>query len=298
MTDIWVQQATKELLVKERQVVNLEAGTHPPFTRIIIEAGGILRCNRAEAWLLLYSRGDCIIHGTIQCRQFRSGLGRVIATSPQPDAHTLDVVYLESARGGNGADSKSEPVGKGGKGTTAFGGGGASGAGRWNVSNNAESNDAKGRRGGRKRGHASGGSGGLRRKWSNGGCLYLRVDGALNGKGGIIDARGEEGSPGGEGGKGDRERAPARRRHGRRRPWMDTFPGQGGGGGPGGDAGSVAIKVHDNLIVARPRILLSGGIGGAPGLNGQWRDGHRTDKPVAKRGQKGSDRRPIWLTDW
>tara|TARA_B110000211_G_C13952865_1_gene496999 strand:+ start:30 stop:935 length:906 start_codon:yes stop_codon:yes gene_type:complete len=290
--------ALEELIVKTGEVKSINAGIHPPFSRIEIQKGGTLKCIEGSSWLMIYSKGDFILEGTIVCQDYKTGLKNISGKSPKPDNQILEVIYPENKIGGKGADSyplqRVETRGKGALGTREYGGGGASGRSPLCRNNSCKSYDANGSKGGVNPNSfvAEGGNGGRKKEYQNGGCIYLKIDGQLISDRGRINIQGSNGETGKAGENSTTINGP-------RGHVYNMSPGQGGGGAPGGDGGLLVIKIDANNIITKPRIYNSGGTGGRRGLNGESPTGRRNSQQIADDGEVGNDGKPtIWLTDW
>jgi hypothetical protein len=264
----WDQPATISLKLDPNSTEEIIPGSVLHYTSINIPASSKLVINNGKAALTyIKSDGDCVIDGTIESKNFRSGSGEFTETSP--DGEIINVPLQEKnlgGRGGRGGDGgykscigyPSPTGGAGASGTEQFGGGGG-GSGYVTlvgVSTSSKKTRCQGYAGypanGQKGGtsgapSAYGGNGGLRSPMKNGGYLFLKCQGKITFSNSTnLNFSGTKGVPGEPGG---------------------TSCGGGGGGGPGGQGGYLFLNGTLGSSLKGKRDF-SGGEGGDGGKKG------------------------------
>jgi hypothetical protein len=246
------------LLVPSGKVVTIPAIDFY-FDNILIEEDGILQISEAsENWMKLECGNNFTLNGSIVYRKFLAdNIERSIVVENILYKHR----FKNDNKGGNGGDSGeivgTIPVSKGVLGTTLFGGGGAAGGyqtSRGNVWPGAVGTEEVGG----ATPNCKGGDGQRRKKYINGGMLFLDIgNDFIIGPKNKIDLRGEDGGDNGNNGSDGYLRS-------------GRVMGSGGGGGaPGGEGGVLYHKVKNSYSGSLLNILVNGGVGGTGGLGGE-----------------------------
>lgn len=253
-------------IILSGQIVHLPARTYT-YSNFEIKSGGELIIDEnSQQWCIFHVTGEIKITGKITYRKFISSLQTVTGVSPQNIriSHTYSQLNT-GGEGGNGGYSRAPhpPIkglgGFGAKGTNQYGGGGGSGAIIISIpptsttGNGTAASDYHGAMA-ESVYNGSGGDGGIRNPYGNGGLIYFFGEKDFDGLNGIVDLRGEDGENGKSGGPAFPSSIPP---HG-------AGAGGGGGGAPGGEGGRLIVKIlgiyKNNTIV-----LVSGGKGGEGG---------------------------------
>lgn len=239
---------------------------------LTIHSTGELRVrNPSRKWAMLRVTGDVVIHGkiSVQCLPTTENPelpSRIEETAPDGTKLSHTFIYKKGGKGGHGG-TLGPAIGGEGELTLDYrrGGGGGGGGGNDGIRGGPyiQGNPGAGVKGGtaipnHKHWGGGGGDGGQNEAIGDGGLLYLKIEGKLDGIGGVIDVRGKAGAAGKPG---------------------QSAPGAGGGGGggaPGFPGGALFLSCGTIAVMPEvPKDKAQGGAGGkgAASLN-TWPPGH------------------------
>ena len=248
------------LHIKSGESVEIPAIDYYFDNVIIEESANLIIAENSENWLLINCRQNFTLEGTIIFKKF-------IADKTLRELMVDGVRYTHQYKidnlGGKGGDSgftDGNHKFSGASGNSTFGGGGGAG-GYWHRRSGATPGAAGSNEIGGVTSFSYGGNGAKRKKYCNGGILFLNIGhDFFIGKNNLIDLRGEDGESGVAGKNGT----------GSIRGMSSVIASGGGGGAPGGEGGVLYHKVGGNYSGYVLKTLVNGGTGGTEGKGGRF----------------------------
>ncbi|WP_433780416.1 hypothetical protein [Flavobacterium anhuiense] len=248
------------LLVKSGESVEIPAIDYY-FDNVIIEENAhLIISENSENWVLIDCRQNFTLNGSITFRKFIADNSvRELMVDGVSYKHQFKIDNL-GGNGGNSGFTEGNLKFNGAVGTANYGGGGGAG-GFWS----RRIGFSHGAHGSQNIGGVTsfsyGGNGLERKKYSNGGMLFLNIGhDFFIGSNNLIDMQGEDGENGLAGKEGSGSISSA-----------SYITGSGGGGGaPGGEGGVFYHRVAGNYSGAVLKTLVNGGKGGKGGIGGRY----------------------------